>query len=80
MMSWLDDFDKYLGTAGDVIEEVQKVIQPATPIPTTVPVTPKQAQQETKDAKAQVTDTSKPAIPAWAWLAGGAAVLWLLLE
>jgi hypothetical protein len=72
--SWLDDFNKYLNTAGAVVSTVKSITQP-TLVPTTTPI---QAQPEVKTALAETTDAAaKPGGSAWLIL--GAIVLAVLL-
>jgi hypothetical protein len=77
-MSWIDDFNKYLSTAGEVVKEIQSVTQPQPQ--TTVATTPIQATQDTKTAGAEATDATAGPSSSTVLLLVGLVVLFVLLE
>lgn len=80
-VSWLDDFNRYLDTTGDVIDTVQKVTgQPYGGWPDyEPPTTPKQATPDIKTAGAESTDASaKASTSPWLLIVGAIVLVYLL--
>lgn len=85
-MSWIDDFNTYVETAGTVVEQVAKVTQAFDPNEDPYwwegeqATTPKQAQEQQKPVQADATDAAG-GLPTSVLLIGlGLLALLFLLE